>query len=143
MFVLSEYIYCQFILFYIRRAILTQTNKKKRSNRKKNTPYDFFCFQCFCIALWELAWGPIFFFSSLFNFTQANVPGKQKSLALDELSFCLLFGITQCIIFCSSLPLYFLIIFQELVYQLRFYLLLPTPSSSFTFNYYYLTALLY
>ena len=143
MFVLSEYIYIISSYFIFVEPFWLKQIQKKRSNRKKNTPYDFFFFQCFCIALWELAWGPIFFFSSLFNFTQANVPGKQKSLALDELSFCLLFGITQCIIFCSSLPLYFLIIFQELVYQLRFYLLLPTPSSSFTFNYYYLTALLY
>jgi len=27
------------IFFYIRRAIMTQTNPKKRSNRKKSTPY--------------------------------------------------------------------------------------------------------
>jgi len=29
-----------FILLYIRRAISTQTNAKKTSNRKKNTPYS-------------------------------------------------------------------------------------------------------
>ena len=35
MFVLSEYIY-YFILFYIRRAILTQTNPKKGLIEKKS-----------------------------------------------------------------------------------------------------------
>ena len=43
MFVLSEYIYIYiyyFILFYIRRAILTQTNPKKGLIEKK-TPYEF------------------------------------------------------------------------------------------------------
>ncbi len=40
MFVLSEYICILFHLFYIRRAILTQTNAKKGLIEKKNTPYD-------------------------------------------------------------------------------------------------------
>ena len=37
MFVLSEYIYF-FILFYIRRAILTQTNPKNGLIERKNLP---------------------------------------------------------------------------------------------------------
>jgi hypothetical protein len=48
MFVLSKYIY-YFILFYIRKAIFTKTNPKKRSNKKKKnhiTEYSVIWFVC-------------------------------------------------------------------------------------------------
>ncbi len=42
MFFLSEYIYIYyFILYYVRRDILTQTNPKKGLIEKKNTPYTY------------------------------------------------------------------------------------------------------